>query len=89
MSINIFFLNCKSINCKLAEIKLLIYSKKPDIFCFSETWLSPKMEPNFIGYRSYWKHRPDGYGGVGILVKLSLNVEEIDLVPMDGGVLET
>ena len=86
--LNILFLNCKSLNCKLGEIKLLLYVQKPALFCFTETWMKEKYEPRFIGYRSIWKNREDGYGGVGILVKIEHSYKEINLVRYDGGVLE-
>ena len=33
-------LNCKSLNTKLGEVKLLIYANKPDIVALSETWIT-------------------------------------------------
>ena len=87
-SLNILFLNCKSLNCKLGEVKLLIYSEKPAICCFNETWMKKKFEPNFIGYSAIWNNREDGYGGVGILISQEYNYSEIKLNLYDGGVLE-
>ena len=67
-SLSILFLNCKSINCKLGEVKLLLYVEKQSVFCFqpsfNETWLKDKREPSFIGYESVWDNREDGYPGV-------------------------
>ena len=85
---NILFLNCKSLNCKLGEIKLLLYLEKPAVFCFNETWMKKEYEPRFIGYSTIWKNRDDGYGGVGILINNEYSYKEINLVAFDGGVLE-
>ena len=53
--LQIFQFNCNGINKKLSEIKLYIYTKKPDIICLNETWLSNlNRKPNFIGYASEW-----------------------------------
>ena len=53
---NILFLNCKSLNCKLGEIKLL-YLEKPAVCCFNETWMRKSREPSFIGSNFIWKNR--------------------------------
>ena len=58
-----FLLNCHSINNKLGEIKLMLYTRKPDIFCFTETWMS-RFEPKFIDYVAIWKHRGGPGGGL-------------------------
>ena len=81
-------LNCKSLNCKLSEVKLLLYSVKPSIFCFCETWLSRGSEPKFIGYSALWKHRVDGYGGLGMLIHTQHSFRERHLNEFYGGVME-
>ena len=68
-------LNCRSINTGLGELKMLIYSEKPDFVLLSETWLNnnTKFLPRFHDYRAEWKHRPTGQGGgLGILVRRGL-----------------
>ena len=35
----------------------------------SETWLKPVQNFRFSGFKLYRKDRPDGYGGVAILIK--------------------
>jgi exonuclease III len=65
--LEIYQLNCNGIRGKISEIKLYLYSKKPDL-CLCETWLN-KNEPHFIGYDAIWHHRTDNdRGGLAILV---------------------
>ena len=85
--ISIFLLNCHSINNKLGEIKLLLYTRKPDIFCFTETWIN-RFEPKFIDYVAYWKNRVEPGGGIGIILKKNLQHETVSLVPFQNGKLE-
>lgn len=80
-------LNCNSISNKLGEIKLLIYTEKPDVFCFSETWIK-KYEPKFINYVSIWKHRMGFAGGLGILIRRGLQYRDLNLIPFIDGKLE-
>ena len=47
--LSIFVLNCCSITNKLGEIKLMLYTRMPDIFSFTETWIS-RFEPKFNDY---------------------------------------
>ena len=61
--LSMFLINCHSINNKLGEIKLMLYTRKPDIFCFTETWIS-RFEPKFIDYVAIWKHRVEPGGGI-------------------------
>ena len=84
-------LNCRSINTGLGELKMLIYSEKPDFVLLSETWLNnnTKFLPRFHNYRAEWKHRPTGQGGgLGILVRRGLQYRNLDLTEYSGGVLE-
>ena len=67
-ALNLMLLNARGISNKLGEIKLMMYTQKPDILCITETWLS-KHEPKFINYTPEWKHRGGLGGGVGILVR--------------------
>lgn len=63
--------NCNSLLNKLPEIKLYIYTKKPEIVCLCETFIK-KGEPKFIGYYHYWKHRDSHKGGLATLVRKDL-----------------
>ena len=42
-------LNCRSIHCKLGEVKLMVYTRKPHIVALCGTWLD-KYLPKFIDY---------------------------------------
>ena len=75
----VYQLNCNGLSNKLSEIKLFLYSAKPEVFCFSETFLNFKFEPKFIGYISFWKHRMGRKGGLGILVRKDVAVKELAL----------
>lgn len=67
----VFQLNCNGIKNKLAEIKMYIYSRKPEVFCLCETYVK-KFEPKFQGYQSFWKHRDGRGGGLGTFVRRDL-----------------
>ena len=85
---NIFMLNCNSINSKLGEIKELLYNSEPDIFCFTETWLTNLRQPNFHNYTAEWQHRDGHGGGLGILIKQSIQYTILNLQNFPNGVLE-
>lgn len=80
-------LNCRSVNNKLGEIKLLLYSEKPEFLALSETWIT-KYEPKFLNYSTEWKHRVGRGGGLGFVIKRGIQYSNIDLVQFPGGVLE-
>lgn len=81
--------NCRSLNAKLGEVKLFLYTQKPDIMCLSETWIR-RHEPRFIGYSTVWRHRltPTVGGGLGFLIRRGVQYLELRLVPFTGGHLE-
>ena len=85
--LSIFLLNCRSINNKLGEIKLMLYTRKPDIFCFTETWIS-RFEQKFIDYVSIWKQRGGPGGGLGIILRKGLQHDNFQLTPFQNGKLE-
>ena len=85
--LKLFLLNCNSLNPKLGEIKELIRSNLPDVFCFNETWLE-KYIPKFNNYMAEWKHRNSSGGGVGIIINRALSYRPINLIPFKNGVLE-
>ena len=86
-NISIYLLNCRSINNKLGEIKLLLYTRKPDIFCFNETWIN-RFEPKFIDYVPIWQHRGEPGGELGIILKKNLQHDKFLLIPFQNGKLE-
>ena len=61
-------INCRSVNNKLGNLKLLIYTHKPDFVAFSETWIT-HHSPQFYNYNAIWKNRLGGlWGGLGFLL---------------------
>lgn len=56
-------LNCNGLSSKLSELKLYIFTKKPDIVCLCETWVR-RTPPRFPGYQAVWLPRPEGLGEV-------------------------
>ena len=54
--------NCNRMSARLSELRLYVYSRKPDVMCLCETW-SPTPEPRFVGYQAVWKHRVGRQGG--------------------------
>ena len=81
-------LNARSIKNKLGEIKLMMYSKKPEVVCLTETWLNNKYIPRFINYKAEWNNRIGVGGGVGILMRSDVNYLNVNLIPYANGVLE-
>ena len=88
---SVVLLNCKSLTAKLSEIKLLIYTTKPDIVCLSETWIrGTGHEPSFVNYSALWKHRGtvEVGGGLAVLIKQNVQFQEINLQQFPNGKLE-
>lgn len=85
----LYFLNCRSICNKLGEIKDLLYSSKPHVFCFNETWIT-RFVPKFRNYVSHWEHRggPAPGGGLGIVVNSEIAHKTLPLIPFLNGYLE-
>ena len=80
-------LNCRSVFSNLIEIKLLVYSRKPDFVALSETWVRDKG-PKFIDYKCIWKNRVSTTGGgLGFLLRKGLQFQEVNLNPFPNGVL--
>ena len=87
-SLVIFQLNCNSVYPRLSELRLYLYTKKPDIFCLCETRVT-KSEPRFLGYQAVWRHRANGAGGgLCILVRNDINFTVNSLVPYVNAKLE-
>ena len=85
--LSIVQLNCRSVNNNLGEIKLLLYTLKPDILALSETWIT-NCEPRLYNHTCEWKHRGGRGGGLGFVVKRGLQYSKINLLPFDNGALE-
>lgn len=89
LQINILSLNCNSLYKKLPEIKQLVLEEAPDIMCLCETWLNNKYLPKFKNHTAIWKNREHARGGgLGILIKNSLQHQETPLIDYEGGLLE-
>jgi hypothetical protein len=61
----IYQLNCNGLRGKVPELKIYIYTKKPEIVSLCETWLK-RNEPKFYGYQSIWLHQLGEKGGMAI-----------------------
>ena len=64
----------------------MLYERKPDIFCFTETWIS--RFPKFINYVVIWKHRGGPGGGLGIILRKNFQHDNFQLTPFQNGKLE-
>ena len=72
---------------KLGAIKLFIYTRKPNIVAFCETWLH-KYLPQFVDYSWEWKNRSSFAGGLGFLIKKGIQYQNVQLVPYPNEYLE-
>ena len=85
--LSVLALNCRGLSSKLGEFKLMLYTKKPEIVCLCETWLS-KKEPKFIDYSAIWNHRDNFAGGLGCLVRKGVQAQKYRVTPYANGKLE-
>ena len=65
----------------------MLYTRKPDIFCFTETWIS-RFEPKLIDYVAIWKHRGGHDGGIRIILRKNLHHDYFQLTPFQNGKVE-
>lgn len=87
-SFHIVQLNCNSITNKASELKIYVYSLKPDIVCLCETHLK-RNEPRFHGYHGEWMHRVGGEkGGLGLLIREDIRYKMKNLNQFPAGHLE-
>lgn len=70
--------NCRSIIPKKTDLIYLINKYNPTVIALSETWLNPVYLFNIPGYICLREDRFDGYGGVAILIKKSVNFTQIN-----------
>lgn len=80
--------NARGLMSKLSEFKLFLSHASPSVVCLTETHLRPYFSPRFPGYTSYRLDRPDGFGGLLVLVHCSLQHRPVHLPPYPGGHLE-
>jgi len=85
--LEIYQLNCNGLRGKVSELKIHVYTRKPDIVCLCETWLK-KNEPKFLGYQTSWLHRLGEKGGLGILIREDVRFQHKQVVPFPSGFLE-
>jgi len=86
--LEVYQFNCNGLSKKLTEIKMFLYTRKPDVFCLCETWVKIR-EPKFIGYRAVWKNRVGApKGGLVILIREDISFNVKTLTDFDGGNLE-
>ena len=64
-----------------------MYTKKPHIVAFSETWIS-NYSPKFLNYNAKWKNRVGLGGGVGFLIRKGVQYKKVSLVAYVGEYLE-
>lgn len=75
--INILQWNIRSVNVRKSCLINLIKTYKLDIIVLSETWLKETSEFKIKGFNLIKKCRPDGYGGVAILVSQGIVYKEL------------
>lgn len=71
--------NCRSIKDKRTELQIIIDEENPHVIALNETWLNDDEAYNIHGYKSVRKDRDDGYGGVLLAFKESMQVAEVDI----------
>lgn len=77
--------NIRGIRSNKASLDLLSQQLQPDIVCLNETLLRPQTQINFHDkYEVIRKERPNGAGGIAMLVSKSLRSLPIDLPPPVG-----
>lgn len=87
-SLQITQLNCNSLSNKVSELKIYIYSTKPDIMCLCETHLK-RDGPKIQGYDSLWLPRVVGEkGGLAIIIRQDIKHRVLDLQQYQGGNME-
>ena len=87
----ILHMNCRSINNKEDEIKMVLEELKPDILCLTETWMdesNPKQTLELPDYKVIRKDRSEGFkqfygksngGGLAIIHKRNQKIKIKDI----------
>jgi hypothetical protein len=79
MDLKIIQWNCRSVISKKTDLIQLINKYNPMVIALSETWLKPEFLFRISGYNCVREDRPDGYGGVAILVKNNISFKCLSL----------
>lgn len=74
-AINIVQWNSQSLMPKRQEFELLLNQEKICICIVSETWLEPSVRLRISNYNIYRNDRPDGYGGVALIIHKSIRTQ--------------
>lgn len=71
--------NCRSAVPKKSDIIYLINKHNVCLFTLSETWLKPGSIFKIHGFSCIRDDRPDGYGGVAILIRQAISFSPLSL----------
>ena len=84
------FWNCTGIRSNISELKLFIYTKKPQLIGLCETFLTSKYSCNFVGYRIIRKDREGnvGRGGLAFLIRSDLCYANANLQNLHNSIVE-
>jgi len=77
---NIIQWNVRSLPARLPTLQRLLFDNKCSVALLSETWLLPSRSLTIPQFKTYRSDRPDGYGGVAIVIHNSLKSK---LIPID------
>lgn len=78
--------NCRSAISKKSDIIYLLNKYKPMALCLSETWLKPEFPFRISGFVTVRNDRPDGYGGVAILISKTFSYKVFPLPLLSNGI---
>lgn len=71
-------INIRSANSNKTLLEKFMLDNEIDIASLSETWFNHNTNFNLKDYKTYFNSRPDGYGGVGFLIKNEISVKIIN-----------
>lgn len=71
--------NCRSAIANKGNLENLLSTNNINIALLSETWFKPNIYTNFDNFNNVHKDRPDGKGGVAILIKKQIRYTEVVL----------
>jgi len=80
--LNIIQWNVRSLPARLPSLQHLLNDHKRSISLLSETWLLPSRSFSIQQFKTYRSDRPDGYGGVAIVIHKSLKSKIIPIDPV-------
>lgn len=72
MALKVLQWNARSANSNRESLQRELITNQPDIVLLCETWFKAEQRVHFQNYFTVRKDRPDGWGGVAILVKTAL-----------------